>query len=96
MKIGDTVKISKYKNVFATKGYTLNWSEEVLVIKKVKNTVPWTCIISDLKRGEIFGTFYEKELPITNQQEFVIEKVTKGKSDAIKKKGDKIHVKWKG
>ena len=79
MKIGDTVKISKYKNVFATKGYTLIWSEEVLVIKKVKNTVPWTCIISDLKRGEIFGTFYEKELPITNQQEFVIEKSNKGK-----------------
>ena len=38
-KIGDTVTISKYKNIFA-KGHTLNWSEEVFVIKKVKNTVP--------------------------------------------------------
>ena len=40
-KIGDIVRISKYKNIFA-KGYTPNWSEEVLVVKKVKNTVPWT------------------------------------------------------
>ena len=42
LKIGDTVRTSKYKNIFA-KGYVPNWSEEVLVIKKVKNTVPWTC-----------------------------------------------------
>ena len=41
-KVGDHVRISKYKNIFA-KGYTPNWSEEVFVIKKVKNTVPWTC-----------------------------------------------------
>ena len=40
-KFGDRVRISKYKNIFA-KGYTPNWSEEVFVIKKVKNTVPWT------------------------------------------------------
>ena len=40
-KIADNVRISKYKNVF-TKGYNPNWSEEVFVIKKVKNTVPWT------------------------------------------------------
>ena len=39
-KIADNVRISKYKNVF-TKGYNPNWSEEVFVIKKVKNTVPW-------------------------------------------------------
>ena len=41
-KVGDHVRISKYKNVFA-KGYTPNWSKDVFVIKKVKNTVPWTC-----------------------------------------------------
>ena len=46
-KIGDNVRISKYKNIFA-KGYVPNWSEEVFVIKKVKNTVPWTYVISDL------------------------------------------------
>ena len=40
-KVGDDVRISKYKNIFA-KGYTPNWSEDVFVIKKIKNTVPWT------------------------------------------------------
>ena len=58
-KIGDNVKISKYKNIFA-KGYVPNWSEEVFVIKKVKSTVPWTYVISDLKEDKIVGTFYEK------------------------------------
>ena len=60
-KIGDNVRISEYKNVFA-KHYVANWSEEVFVIKEVKNTVPWTYGISDLKGEEIVGTFYGKEL----------------------------------
>ena len=80
--VGDRVRISKYKNIFA-KGYTPNWSEEVFVIKKVKNTVPWTYVINDLKCEEITGIFYEKELQKANQKEFRIEKV-------IKRKGDKI------
>ena len=42
LKVGDHVRISKYKNIFA-KGYTPNWSEEVFVISKIKKTVPWTC-----------------------------------------------------
>ena len=67
-KVGDHVRMSKYKNIFA-KGYTLNWSEEVLVIEKVKNTVPWTYVINDLDVDETIGTFYEKELQKTNQQE---------------------------
>ena len=50
-KIGDPVRISKYKNIFA-KGYPPNWSEEVLVIKKVKNTVRWTYVINDLNGEE--------------------------------------------
>ena len=87
-KVGDHVRISKYKNIFA-KSYTPNWSEEVFVIKKVKNTVPWTYVINDLNSEEIMGTFYEKELQKTNQEEFRIEKV-------IKRKGDEIYVKWKG
>ena len=37
-KIDDVVRISKYKNIFV-KGYVPNWSEEVFVIKKFKNTV---------------------------------------------------------
>ena len=87
-KVGDHVRTSKYKNIFA-KGYTTNWPEDVFVIKKVENTVPWTFVINDLNGEEIIGTFYEKELQKTNQQEFRIEKV-------IKKKGDKLYVKWKG
>ena len=68
-KVGDHIKISKYKNIFA-KRYTPNWSEEVFVIKKVKNTVPWTYFINDLNGEEIIGTCYEKKLQKTNQQEF--------------------------
>ena len=59
------------------------------MIKKVKNTVKWTYVLNDLNGDEIIGTFYEKELQKTNQQEFRIENV-------IKKKGDKLYVKWKG
>ena len=72
-KVGDHVRISKYKNIF-TKGYTPSWSKEVFVIKKVKNTVPRTHAINALNNEEIIGTFYEKDLQKTNQQEFRIEK----------------------
>ena len=84
-KIGDHVRISKYQNIFA-KGYTLNWSEEIFIVKKIKNTVPWTFEISDLNEEKIVGSFYEKELQKTNQKEFRIEKV-------IKRKGNKLYVK---
>ena len=84
-KVGDHVRISKYENIFA-KGYTLNWSEEIFVIKEIKNTVPWTYVINNLNGEEIIETFYEKELQKINQQEFRIEKV-------IKKKGNKPYVK---
>ena len=67
-KVGDHIRISKYKNIFA-KGYTPNWSEEVFMIKEVKNTVPWTYVINDLNGEEIAVTFYEKELQKTNQEE---------------------------
>ena len=77
-KVGDHVRISKYKNIFA-KGCTSNWSEEIFVIKKVNNMVPWPCVINDLNGEEIIGTFYEKELQQINQQEFRIEKVIKKK-----------------
>ena len=58
-KAGDRVRISKYKKIFA-KGYMPNWSEEVFVIKKVKNTVPWTYVINDLNGEEIIGHFMKK------------------------------------
>ena len=60
-----------------------------LLIKNVKNTVPWTYVINDLNGEEIIRIFYEKELQKTNQQEFRIEKV-------IKRKGDSLYVKLKG
>ena len=55
-KVGDRVRITQYKNIFA-KDYTPNWSEEVFVIKEVKDTVPWTYVINDLNGEEITGTF---------------------------------------
>ena len=84
-KVGVHVRISRYKIVFA-KEYDPNWSEEIFVVKKIKNTVPWTYEISDLNGEEIVGSFYEKELQKTNQKEFGIEKV-------IKRKGNKLYVK---
>ena len=86
-KVGDHVGISKYKNIFA-KGYTQNWWEEVLVVSKIKIAVPWTYVISDLNGEPITGSFYEKELQITSKEKFRIEKV-------IKRKADKLFVKWK-
>ena len=86
-KVGDRVRIWKYKNIFA-KGFTQNWSEQVFVIRKIKNTVPWTYVNSDLNGEPIDGAFHEKELQKTNQKEFRIGKI-------IKRKCDKLYVKWK-
>ena len=61
LKLGIIVTISKYKNIFA-EGYTLSWSEEVFVIKKAENAVPWAYAFNDLIEEEIVGTFYKKEL----------------------------------
>ena len=83
------MRISKCENIFAKYLSMLNWSEEIFIIKKVKNTVPWTYVIKDLNGEEITGTFYEKGLQKINQQEFRIEKV-------LKREGDKLYVKWKG
>ena len=66
-----------------------SWSEEVFIVNKIKNKVPWAYIINDLNGEEIIGTFYEKELQKINQKEFRIDKV-------IKRKGDKLYVQWKG
>ena len=59
------------------------------MIKQIKNTVLCIYVINDLNSKEIIGTFYEKELQKTSQQEFRIEKV-------IKKKEDKLYAKWRG
>ena len=54
-KIGDNIRISKYKNIFS-KGYKPNWSEEVFVVNKMQNTVPWTYLINDLNDEVIKGS----------------------------------------
>ena len=56
------------------------------MIKKVKNTVPWTYFINDLNGEELVGTFYEYKLQKINQKWFKFELV-------IKRKGDKLYVK---
>ena len=71
------------------KGYSRNWSEDVFVVSKIKNRVPWTYVVSDLNGEEITGRFYEKELQKTSQEKSRIEKV-------LKRKGDKLYVKSKG
>ena len=86
-KVVDHVRVSKYKNIFA-KEYAPNWSEEVFAVSKIKNTVPWTYVVNDLSGEEITGSFLEKELQKTNQEKFRIKKV-------LKRKGDKLYVKWK-
>ena len=82
-KVGDYMRISKQKNIFA-KINIPNWSEKVLV---VKNIVLWTYVINDLNGEEIALTFLKKESPKTNQRKFRIENV-------IRKNGNKLYLKW--
>ena len=89
LKIGDTVRISKYKRKTFDKGYTPNWTEEVFVISEIRPTNPITYKIKDLNGEETGGTFYGEELQETDQTIFRIEKV-------IGKTKDKALVKWKG
>ena len=60
-KVGDRVRISKFKNIFA-KGYAPNWSTEICIVDKINNTVPYTYNIKDLNNEEIIGSFYDREL----------------------------------
>ena len=60
-KVGDRVRISRYRNIFA-KGYTPNWSKEIFIVDKVNDTVPYTYNLKDLSDEEIIGSFYDKEL----------------------------------
>ena len=85
IEVKDTTYMASIKEINDkdAKRYIPNWSEEVFVIKEVKNTVPWTYVINNLNGEEIVGTFYEKELQKASQEEFRIEKV-------IKRKGKKI------
>ena len=63
-KVGDRVRISKFKNIFA-RGYTPNWSKEIFIVNKINDTVPYTYNIKDLNDEEIIGSFYDRELQNT-------------------------------
>ena len=63
-KVGDRVRISKFKNMFA-KGYTPNWSKEIFIVDKIYDTVPYTYNIKDLSDEEVIGSFYDRELQKT-------------------------------
>ena len=60
-KVGDRVRIIKFKNIFA-KGYTPNWSTEIFIVNKIDDTVPYTYNLKDLNGEEIIGSFYDREL----------------------------------
>ena len=60
-KVGDRVRICKFKNIFA-KGYTPNWSKEIFIVDKINDTVPYTYNIKDLNGEEVIGSFYDREL----------------------------------
>ena len=91
LKVGDTVRLSKYKRKLFDKGFTPNWTEELFLISKVLNTNPHTYKITDLRGDLISVTFYEQELLKTNQTKFRIEKVVR--KDNKKKSA---LVKWSG
>ena len=77
-KVGDHVRIWKYKKVFA-EGCNQNWTEEVFVVIKIKNTVLWTYVISDLNGEKIDESVAKNELQKTSNEKFRIEKVLKRK-----------------
>ena len=74
-KVGDRVRISKYKRKVFDKGYTSNWTEEIFTVDKIQYTNPITYKIKDLNNEEIQGSFYEPELLKTKQEVFRIDKI---------------------
>ncbi|KAJ8915703.1 hypothetical protein NQ315_000637 [Exocentrus adspersus] len=88
-KVGDIIRISKNKHVFA-KGYTPNWTTELFKITGVKITNPTTYLLEDMRGQLIQGAFYAEELQkTTNPDVYLVEQVPK-------RKGQKVYVKWLG
>lgn len=88
-KLGDMVRISKYKHIFE-KGYTPNWTTEIFKINRIQNTDPITYLLVDLKGNEIKGTVYQEELQLVQHPNvYLVEKF-------IRTKGNKVYVKWLG
>jgi Cdc6-like AAA superfamily ATPase len=93
-KIGDKVRISKYKGVF-DKGYLPNWTTELFTISKVMKTNPVTYKIEDYNKEQVSGSFYEPELVLFNKKDelYEVEKILKQRIENGKKE---YFVKWKG
>ncbi|XP_072750578.1 uncharacterized protein [Anoplolepis gracilipes] len=88
-KVGDSIRLSKFKTIF-DKGYRPNWSTEVFKIIKIQKTNPATYLLEDSRRNPVAGGFYEYELHnVANPDVYLVEKV-------IRKKGDKVFAKWLG
>lgn len=88
-KIGEFVRISKYKHIFA-KGFTPNWTTEVFKIRRVQQTYPITYLLSDLHEKDIQGSFYNEELlKVADPKLYLVERI-------IRTNGDKVYVKWLG
>ena len=92
-KEGEQVRISRLKKKFE-KGYTANWTEEVFIIQKVQQTIPYTYKLKDTKNETVKGTFYEPELQLATQTTFRIEKVLRRRTTKDGKR--EIYVKWLG
>lgn len=87
--VGNCVRISKYKHIFE-KGYTPNWTTEIFKIVKIQQTQPVTYLLSDYQNNKIQGAFYEEELQgVKHKNLYLFERI-------IKKRGDKLFVKWLG
>lgn len=88
-KIGDKVRISKYKSVFK-KGYTPNWTTEIFTVCKIINSNPTTYHLKDYLNNELKGCFYEYEInSVKHDDVFLVEKI-------IKQRANKVFVKWLG
>ena len=84
-KVNDHVRISKYKKFFA-KRYIPNWLEEGFIVNGIKNTVPWTYTISGLNGENLLEHFVKKNCK---------RLIKKNIENVLKRKGDKLYVKWK-
>lgn len=88
-KLGDLVRISKYKHVF-DKGYTPNWTTEIFEINRIQKTDPITYLLTDLEGNDIKGTVYKEELQLVSQPNlYLVEKI-------LRKRGNEFFVKWLG
>lgn len=88
-KVGDHVRISKTRGVF-DKAYLPNWSAEIFVIRKVQLTNPTTYLLKDAENKNIEGGFYEQQLlKVKFPDVYLVEKI-------LKRKNNKVYVKWLG